>query len=94
MIDCSAELSVQAGLGGSPRAVLDTNLVGTISCLEAAWTRSAAFLFLSTSRIYPIRVLNDLPFMETDMRYRWDDAAQFVGFSRHRVAESFTLDGA
>ena len=36
MIDCSAEPSVQAGLEGSPRAVLDTNLVGTINCLEAA----------------------------------------------------------
>jgi CDP-paratose 2-epimerase len=94
MIDCSAEPSVQAGLGGSPRAVLDTNLVGTINCLEAARTRGAAFLFLSTSRIYPIRVLNDLKFMETDTRYRWDDAVQLVGFSQHGVAEGFALDGA
>ncbi len=39
MIDCSAEPSVQAGLDGSPRAVLDTNLSGTINCLEAAGVR-------------------------------------------------------
>ena len=50
MVDCSAEPSVQAGLGGSPRGVLETNLVGTINCLEAARSRGAAFLFLSTSR--------------------------------------------
>ena len=54
MIDCSAEPSVQAGSTGSPHHVLDTNLTGTINCLEAARQRKAAFLFLSTSRIYPI----------------------------------------
>ena len=90
MIDCSAEPSVQAGLGGSPRAVLDTNLVGTINCLEAARTRGAAFLFLSTSRIYPIEALNDLPFTETDTRFRWDDVAGIPGFSGRGVAEGFT----
>ena len=94
MIDCSAEPSVQAGLGGSPRNVLDTNLMGVINCLEAARTRGAAFLFLSTSRIYPIAVLNDLPFTETETRFRWDDAPGIPGFSRHGVAEGFTLDGA
>jgi CDP-paratose 2-epimerase len=94
MIDCSAEPSVQAGLGGSPRAVLGTNLVGTINCLEAARTRGAAFLFLSTSRIYPIEALNDLPFTETDTRFRWDDVAGIPGFSGRGVAEGFTLDGA
>ena len=94
MIDCSADPSVQAGLSGSPRAVLNTNLVGTINCLEAARARGAAFLFLSTSRIYPIAALNKLPFTETDTRFRWDDVPGMPGFSGHGVAEGFTLDGA
>ena len=94
MIDCSAEPSVQAGLGGSPRSVLDTNLVGTINCLEAARARGAAFLFLSTSRIYPIAALNDLPFTETETRFRWDDVPGIPGFSARGIAEGFTLDGA
>ena len=95
MIDCSAEPSVQAGLGGSPRSVLDTNLVGTINCLEAARARGAAFLFLSTSRIYPIAALNDLPFAETETRFRWDDVPGMPpGFSERGIAEDFTLDGA
>ena len=94
MIDCSAEPSVQAGLGGSPRSVLDTNLVGTINCLEAARSRGAAFLFLSTSRIYPIAALNDLPFVETETRFHWDEAPGIAGFSRRGIAEGFTLDGA
>ena len=94
MVDCSAEPSVQAGLEGSPRAVLDINLVGTINCLEAARARGAAFLFLSTSRVYPITALNGLPFAETETRFCWEDAPGIAGFSKHGVAESFTLDGA
>jgi CDP-paratose 2-epimerase len=94
MIDCSAEPSVHAGLGGSPRAVLETNLVGTINCLEAVRVRGAAFLFLSTSRIYPIAPLNNLSFVETDTRFRWTDASGTPGFSERGIAESFTLQGA
>jgi CDP-paratose 2-epimerase len=94
MIDCSAEPSVQAGLSGSPRSILDTNLIGTINCLEAARTRGAAFLFLSTSRIYPIAALNKLPFTETETRFRWDDVAGTPGFSGRGVAEGFTIEGA
>ena len=93
LIDCSAEPSVHAGQGGSPRAVLDTNLLGTINCLEAARARGAAFLFLSTSRIYPIAPLNDLPFVETETRFRWDDAPGITGFSERGIAECFPLDG-
>jgi CDP-paratose 2-epimerase len=94
MIDCSAEPSVQAGLGGSPHSVLDINLVGTINCLEAARKQKAAFLFLSTSRIFPIEPLNALPFTETETRFRWTDKPATPGFSEHGIAEEFTLTGA
>jgi CDP-paratose 2-epimerase len=94
MIDCSAEPSVQAGVTGSPRLILETNLVGTINCLEAVRARSAAVLFLSTSRIYPIAALNNLAFAETDTRFRWVDTQAIPGFSRRGIAESFTLEGA
>ena len=62
LIDCAAEPSVQAGAGGSPCIRLKNNLVGTIHCLEAAARARAAFLLLSTSRVYPIGALNGLPF--------------------------------
>lgn len=94
MIDCSAEPSVQAGQSGSPHAVLDTNLVGTIHCLEAARVRGAAFLFLSTSRIYPIARLNALPFTETETRYDWEDRPGISGYSARGIAEDFPLEGA
>jgi CDP-paratose 2-epimerase len=94
LVDCAAEPSVQAGLHGSPRYVLDTNLTGTLHCLEAARTRHAAVLFLSTSRVYPIPALNGLPFHEEDTRFRWDSSRPQPGFSAHGVAETFPLDGA
>jgi CDP-paratose 2-epimerase len=94
MVDCAAEPSVHAGLGGSPRAVLETNLLGTINCLEAARCRGAAFLFLSTSRIYPITPLNDLPFVETETRFRWAERPGIAGFSARGIAEDFSLVGA
>jgi CDP-paratose 2-epimerase len=94
LIDCSAEPSVQAGQVGSPRSVLVTNLVGTINCLEAARIRGAGFLFLSTSRIYPIKALNDLPFFESETRYRWNEQPGIDGFSARGIAENFPIDGA
>jgi nucleoside-diphosphate-sugar epimerase len=64
------------------------------NCLEAARAHGAAFLFLSTSRIYPIGALNDLPFTEAETRFRWDDVPGIRGFSGRGIAEGFTLEGA
>ncbi|MFQ5734719.1 MAG: NAD-dependent epimerase/dehydratase family protein [Planctomycetaceae bacterium] len=94
LIDCAAEPSVHAGSQGSPRFVLNTNLSGTTNCLELARQRGAAFLFLSTSRVYPIRALNELRFEETDTRFRWTTRDSPPGISEHGVAESFPLQGA
>lgn len=94
LIDCSAEPSVHAGASSSPMYVLNTNLTGTINCLELARKRNAAFLFLSTSRVYPIEALNKLPFTEDATRYRWQNTQTTPGFSAHGVAEQFPLDGA
>jgi CDP-paratose 2-epimerase len=94
LIDCAAEPSVQAGTSGSPPDVLNNNLTGTINCMEAARLRRAAFVFLSTSRVYPIPTLNSLPYVEDTTRYRWQPSPSVPGYSEHGVAESFPLDGA
>jgi len=72
---------------------LHTNLVGTINCLEAARKRNAAFLFLSTSRVYPIASLNALPFEERDTRFAWTSDTPAAGASPGGISETFTLDG-
>ncbi len=94
LIDCAAEPSVQAGVGESPRYVLNNNLVGTIHCLEAARRAKARFVLLSTSRVYPIEALNRLPFVEDETRFRWHDDGCQPGFSQQGISEDFPLAGA
>lgn len=93
LIECAAEPSVQSGANGSPRYVLETNLLGTINCLEAVHRNEAALVFLSTSRVFPIEKLNSLPFEETDTRYKWTDTDSINGFTSRGISESFSLDG-
>ena len=93
LIDCAAEPSVQAGVGASPLPVLNINLMGTINCLEAARTRGAAFLFLSTSRVYPIGAINTAAYREDDTRFAWEDEQALPGISSQGISEAFPLDG-
>jgi len=93
LIDCSAEPSVQAGATGSPRFVLQTNLTGTIYCLEAARERGAAVLFISTSRVYPMDRLNALPYTEGTTRFSWTPDGTVPGLSAEGVGEDFPLPG-
>ena len=94
VVECSAEPSVLAGYGGSPRYVLDTNLLGTINCLELARERRARVLFLSTSRVYPMARVNALAFTEDATRFALQDAQTMPGASGDGIAEGFPLDGA
>ncbi len=93
LIDCSAEPSVQAGINGSHLPVIQNNLVGTIHCLEAARRHNAAFLFMSTSRVYPIGRLNSLAYREDASRFGWTAQERLPGFSRCGIAEEFPLEG-
>lgn len=94
LIDCSAEPSVHVGTSGSPAYILNTNLNGTIACLELARKRQAAVLFLSTSRVYPMAAVNGLSFTEEATRFRWRTCRDLRGFSEHGIAESFPVEGA
>lgn len=92
VIDCSAEPSVLAGYA-APARMVQNNLVGTAVLLEHARRCHARFVFLSTSRVYPIAALAALPLREAGER--WDLAADAPapGVSRAGVAEDFTLIG-
>ncbi len=72
VIDAAAEPSVLAGTaaGGHTdrRQLVDHNLLGTVNLLEAAARWQAGFLLLSTSRVYSIPALVDLPLVERDGR--------------------------
>jgi CDP-paratose 2-epimerase len=93
ILECSAEPSVLAGYT-SPGYVLQTNLVGTINCLELARETEADFIFLSTSRVYPIAYLKALKFTETETRFQLLEQQLLPGASSHGISEEFPLDKA
>jgi CDP-paratose 2-epimerase len=94
LIDCSAEPSVHAGYGGSPAYVIDTNLVGTINCFEVARAHRADVIFLSTSRVYPIATLRQLPLIEAAERFAIPSQLQGAGWSAKGISTEFPLAGA
>src|SRR3954452_18368451 len=94
LIECSAEPSAQAGYGGSPEPLIRTNLDGCFHCLEYARATRADFLFLSTSRVYPVAALNALAWREDETRFTLTDNQSTPGASGMGIAESFPLDGA
>lgn len=91
ILECSAEPSVLAGYT-SPSYVLQTNLAGTINCLELARQTQADFIFLSTSRVYPIAYLNSLNFTESTSRFEISEYQTIKGASIHGISEDFPLD--
>ena len=93
ILECSAEPSVVAGYT-SPGYVLQTNLVGTINCLELARQTQADLIFLSTSRVYPIAYLNALQYTETETRFQLLTQQPLPGASSHGISEKFPLDKA
>jgi CDP-paratose 2-epimerase len=93
LIECSAEPSVLAGQDGSPDYLFQTNLVGAYNCLEKARAWGSRFLFLSTSRVYPIAPLEAHPWREEATRFAWENHGT-VGLSSRGVSEKLDVTGA
>ena len=70
MIECSAEPSVLAGFD-NPSYIINTNLTGTVNCLELCRKHKADIIFLSTSRVYPYQAINKIKTIETSTRFEW-----------------------
>ncbi len=93
ILECSAEPSVIAGYDSSPDYLMQTNLQGTINCLEIARSTKADFIFLSTSRVYPIKHINNLKFDETDTRFILSEQNSTPGISQNGITEELSLEG-
>jgi CDP-paratose 2-epimerase len=92
LIECSAEPSVLAGITSSPSYLLETNLVGTLNCLEIVRKNHASLIFLSTSRVYPIEPINSQVFSEKETRFI-PEGEFITGFSDKGITEDFPLSG-
>lgn len=88
-IEASAEPSVLAGVTSSASYLLQTNLGGTLNCLEFSRRRAGSFVFLSTSRVYSIRPLCEIKLVETQSRFEIADDQNCAGVSSKGIAEDF-----
>jgi len=93
IIECSAEPSVLAGYGESPDYLMETNLMGTYRCLEQARQWQSKTIFLSTSRVYPISVLEKHPWTEQPTRFTWNDVPG-AAISSGGVTEDCAMNAA
>jgi CDP-paratose 2-epimerase len=93
LVECSAEPSVLAGLDGSPDYVVGTNLTGAYNCLELARQRNAYFVFLSSSRVYPVAGLAGLSLLESPTRFELADEQALAGASAAGISEAFPMTG-
>ena len=94
IIECSAEPSVLVGYGSSPEYLINTNLMGCFHCLELARRTNADFIFVSTSRVYPMALLNTLAYSEAETRFDLCPVQPVRGVSARGIGEDFPLEGA
>lgn len=94
MIEASAEPSVMAGINGTPNSVINNNLFGSINCLNSCIKNKAKFIFLSTSRVYPISLIENAIFNESDTRYEFAAQQKTNGISNYGISEDLSLNGA
>ncbi len=92
VIDAAANPSVLAGVDGamSSRQAMEHNLGGTINLLEFCKRERAGFILLSTSRVYSIAALAQLPVEIAENGFRPRPESGVVGLGPLGVREDFS----
>jgi len=93
IIDASAEPSVLAGQEGNTDFIINTNLSGTVNCLDLAVKNKADFIYLSTSRVYPVNSIEQINFIEKETRFEIDNKQNISGVTKKGISENFPLQG-
>jgi CDP-paratose 2-epimerase len=94
VIDAAANPSVLAGVDGrsSSRQLAGHNLEGTLNLLEFAKRFGAGFVLLSSSRVYSIPALAQLPMKVAGNAFRLDTSKTLPGgISAEGIAETFSV---
>lgn len=93
IIDAAANPSVLAGVDGttSSRQLIEHNLHGTVNLLELAKKYRAGFTLLSTSRVYSVKALSEIPVVVDDDAFAPDTAVPLPeGVTANGIAENFS----
>jgi CDP-paratose 2-epimerase len=91
VIDAAANPSVLAGVDGqaSSRQLMEHNLGGTLNLLEYCKRHAAGFIILSTSRVYSLKHLCDLPTEAKKDRFVLSTTANRPDASAKGITEQF-----
>jgi len=95
VIDAAAQPSVLASRDGktSSRQLLEHNLLGTINVLEYCRSSQAGLILLSTSRVYSIPALTQLPLRVESCAFTLDEGQPWPsGVSLAGVREGFSTE--
>jgi CDP-paratose 2-epimerase len=92
VIDAAANATVMAGVDGkaSSRQLVENNLVGTINLLELCKRHQAAFVLLSTSRVYAIEPLARLALELKNEAFTLAAAPAIPGLTAQGIGEAFS----
>lgn len=85
IIDAAATPSVLSGVNAttSSRQLIETNLLGTVNLLEYCKDTNAGLVLLSTSRVYSIPALANLPMKSVATRFELADLSSETLSSEH-----------
>ncbi len=92
IIDAAANPSVLAGIKGATtsRQLIEHNLYGTINLLELAKRDRAGFILLSTSRVYSVKALSEIPVIVANAAFAPDLAVPLPpGTDERGISEMF-----
>lgn len=94
LIECAAEPSVHAG-AQDPNYLINSNFNGLLNCLEHLRINGGKLIFLSSSRVYPIAGLRNIPLKPHNNRLEIDTKQQLaLGVSEQGISEQFSISGA
>ena len=73
--------------------LISNNFITTINAIEWCVKVKCKFLFLSTSRVYPIKKLDGISYTESPTRFEWMGNQNIKGLSDEGINESFPMNG-
>ena len=94
LIEASAEPSVMSGLNSDPTYVINNNLYGSVNCFNCCLKHKAKLIFLSTSRVYPIGLIEQANYIEEETRFSFSEKQEQPGISPLGISEELRLIGA
>lgn len=93
-VDALVESSAEPSVLGETDVIVPVNLTGAYHCFEHARASGAHVIFLSTSRVYPVALQEQLATEETETRFELLDRQPYPGASSSGISEEFPLTGS